>query len=146
LLHMPKLVENTLTKSGQGSQNCSILSTSFANRSRGKSRRWFKGSIKSTSTHSHHTLISPSHLRNSITSPITNHHHRHTTNYSNHLPHFHRNSATLTPRARSLATCYSHHGLPIIEPHPHQNTMETQTPRKFLMCYEAAISTGGSYN
>jgi hypothetical protein len=101
------------------------------NKSRDKSHHWFKGSIKTPSTHSHHTLISPHHLRNSTTSPITNHHHRHAANSSNH-PHLRRNLATLTPRARSLVICNSHHGLPITEPHPRQNTMETWTTAKSL--------------
>jgi hypothetical protein len=84
----------------------------------------FKGSIKTASTRSHRTLISPQHLCNSITSPITNHHHHQITNSSNHLPHLYRNLATQTPRARSPAICNS-------------------DPGKLLMCYEATIASVG---
>jgi hypothetical protein len=37
-----------------------------------------------------------------------------------------------TPKARSPTTCNSHHGFPITEPHPHQNTTETWAPTNFL--------------
>jgi hypothetical protein len=95
------------------------------NRSRGKCRRWAKGSISPTPTHLHHTIISLYHLRYSTTSHIINHHHRRITNSSNHLHHLHHNSGPQTPRVHPLATYKSHHGPQIIEPHLRLNIMET---------------------
>jgi hypothetical protein len=129
---MPKLIGNTLTESRQGSQSCSIPPTSFTNRSRDKSHQWAKGNTNPAPMYLHHTSVSPRDLRNSITSHIINRLHHRTTNSSNHLTNPHRNSMQLIPRALSPATCISHHGLPITEPHLHQNTMETSTPTDSL--------------
>jgi hypothetical protein len=125
LPNVSKLLDNTSTVSGRGSQSYNTSSTSSASRSKGKSHRSVKGSINTMPIHHHRTIISLHDLRHSTTSYTINHHHRHIINSTDHLHHLRHSSALHTPRVQSPATYNSHHAPQITEPHLCPNIMET---------------------
>jgi hypothetical protein len=104
LCNASKLVGNTSTESGQGSQSYSTPSTSFANKSRGKSHRWASGSINPTPTHPHHTIISLHYLRHSTPLIIISHRHRHITSSHPHHPATTRHHISQEPTRQPFTT------------------------------------------
>jgi hypothetical protein len=88
LLSGPKLGDSTSIESGQCLQSYSTLSTSFANRNRGKNLHSTKCSINPTPIALHHLYHTTTYL-------IISHHHLHITNSFNPHLHLYHNS---TPR------------------------------------------------
>jgi hypothetical protein len=142
---MAKLTDNISTKSGRGSQNYSIPSTSSASRSRGNSQHWVKGSINPMPTHLHHlhpphNHIPPSPLPfNNISYPQPPPPHNQFFQLPPPPPPQFGTTDPKSPLANHLQLArwpktYRATSLPKY----HENT----DPHKFLMCYEADIAWG----